>query len=109
MDPKKIQSIKNFPIPKNLTELRSFLGLVNQLGSFTHEISALTSPFRELLKTKNKFQWLPEHQLAFEKAKDHLCSPAVLANFDPNKMTELHTDASRTNGLGFALVQKHGD
>ena len=41
--------------------------------------------------------------------KVHLSSPPVLKNFDPNLETELHTDAARTKGLGFVLLQKHGD
>ena len=52
-DPEKIRAINDFPKPTNITELRSFLGLANQLGNFTKELSSLTQPFRDLLKTKN--------------------------------------------------------
>ena len=40
-DPEKTQALKKFPTPKNLTELRSFLGLANQLGQFTDKLSGL--------------------------------------------------------------------
>ena len=54
-DPDKIRAIIDFPSPKNITELRSFMGLVNQFANFTKEISNIAKSFRELLKTKNKF------------------------------------------------------
>ena len=106
-DPEKTRALNNFPTPKNLTELRSFLGLANQLGQFTDKLSALMQPLRDLLKTRNEFLWTPDHQNAFNNIKDHLASPPILTNFDPSRETELHTDASRTKGLGFILMQKH--
>ena len=64
---------------------------------------------RDLLKSRNDFKWTPDHQNAFEEAKSHLATPPILTNFDPSRETELHTDASRTKGLGFVLRQKHGE
>ena len=40
-DPEKISALTMFPRPKNITELRSFLGLANQLGQFSSQLSAL--------------------------------------------------------------------
>ena len=108
-DPEKTQALKKFPTPKNLTELRSFLGLANQLGQFTDKLSGLVQPLRDLLKTKNEFIWTSTHEEAFNKIKDHLASPPILSNFNPSRETQLHTDASRTNGLGFILMQKHNE
>ena len=48
-DPAKVDAIQRFPTPTNLTELRSFFGLVNQLGDFSPEISAAAEPLRGLL------------------------------------------------------------
>ena len=73
-DPEKIRAINDFPKPTNISELRSFLGLSNQLGNFTKELSALTQPFRDLLKTKNQYLWLPQHDEAFLNLKTHLSS-----------------------------------
>ena len=61
------------------------------------------------MKTKNAYQWLSEHERAFLDLKQQLSSPPTLQNFDPARDTELDTDASRINGLGFILRQKHGD
>ena len=66
------------------------------------------APLRPLLSTKNDFLWLPDHDLAFSKAKELLTSPSILSFFDINKQTRLCTDASR-QGLGFILQQKQGD
>ena len=104
-DPKKLEAIQKFPVPANLTDLRSFLGLVNQLGNFSSQISAAAGPLRDLLKTRNAFLWLPEHSIAFEKVKEVLTSPACLAQYHPDAELLLQTDASRLNGLGFALLQ----
>ena len=58
-DPEKISAIEKFPKPSNISELRSFLGLVNQLSEFSQEISTKVTPLRGLLSQKNKYQWLP--------------------------------------------------
>ena len=106
-DPTKIEAISEFPAPTNITELRSFMGMANQLGGFTHLLSEAAGPLRDLLKPKNAFLWSPQHEEAFTKTKDILCSPHILVAFDPNLETMLQTDASRLKGLGFALLQKH--
>ena len=106
-DPTKIEAISEFPAPTNITELRSFMGMANQLGGFTHLLSEAAGPLRDLLKPKNAFLWSPQHEEAFTKTKEILCSPHILVAFDPNLETMLQTDASRLKGVGFALLQKH--
>ena len=68
-DPDKIKAIRDFPQPTNLTELRSFMGLVNQLSGFSKDLMEAALPLRPLLKSKRVFQWLKEHTKSFEKAK----------------------------------------
>ena len=61
------------------------------------------------MKKGTTWNWLPEHQAAFEKIKDILTSDMVILLFDPNLDTILLTDASRLLGIGLALIQiKHG-
>ena len=105
-DQSKVKAIQEYPEPKNITELRSFLGLVNQLGNFSSNISSHTSELRGLLSGKNKFNWLPEHTSAFNDIKKVLCEPPILHHFDPTLPVILQTDASRTKGIGFALLQE---
>ena len=108
-DPKKIKAIQQFPQPKNLTDLRSFLGLANQLGCFCKDLSLHTNQLRGLLSSKNHFNWTPDHTSAFEKIKDVLCKPPTLSHFDPKLPTYLQSDAARNAGLGYALLQKNGE
>ena len=103
---RKIESISKFPVPTNITELRSFLGLVNQLGIFIPDLAHVTQDLRGLLKKNVAYTWLEEHQRAFEETKSLLCSDLLIQPFDVNLKTELLTDASRLFGLGYALIQR---
>ena len=105
-DPEKVAAIKSFPKPTNITQLRSFMGLVGQLADLPPEIAATARPLRPLLKSNSDYLWTPEHESAFEAVKMALVAPPVLANFDPEAETTLQTDASRKNGLGYALLQR---
>ena len=105
-DPDKITAIKAFPQPNNISELRSFLGLANQLAFFLPDFSHLTSNLRKLLSTKNSYTWLDCHSKDFEQTKNVLTSDLLVKAFDPKLETILLTDASRLHGLGFALLQQ---
>ena len=107
-DPEKLSGIRDFPTPANLTDLGSFLGLVNQLAEFSPDISAAAQPLRPLLSPRRTFLWTPDHQEAFQRDKQALLSPPVLACYDPALPTVLQTDASRLYGVGYALLQDHG-
>ena len=105
-EPKRTDAIRLFPVPTNITELRGFLGLVNQLGVFVPDLAHVTQPLRGLLKKNVAYLWLPEHQAAFEKTKEILLSELVIKPYNPNLQMQLLTDASRLKGLGYALIQK---
>ena len=81
-DPAKVQAIQDFPAPTNRQELRSFMGLANQLADFADEFSSAADPLRELLRTRHMFQWLAPHDAAFTAVKEVLLSPSVLAHFE---------------------------
>ena len=107
--PDLTDAIRDFPPPDNITKLRSFVGLVNQLSSFTACIADILQPLRPLLSSKNTFLWLDVHQQAFLAVKAALVSPPTLCYYDMSKPLRLHTDGSLLNGLGFVLQQKHDD
>ena len=98
-------AITNYPTPTNRSELRSLLGLVNQLSSSTNTLATLLDPIRPLLSTKNEFLWSTPQDEALNQVKKSLTTPPQLSFFDINKPTWLCTDASR-QGLGFVLQQK---
>ena len=108
-DPSLTKAIREFPCPTNITEMRSFLGLANQLSNFTDSISTAMEPLRPLLKTKNHFMCDASHDQAFDATKQALSVTPTLAYYDPGCPTALHTDASRLRGLGFVLKQKKAD
>ena len=85
--------------------MRSFFGLVNQLADFCPHIASAAVPMRNLLRTGQLFTWNSDHDTAFEATKAALVSPPVLSHFDLSADTVLMTDASRKNGLGYALLQ----
>ena len=105
-DPMKLSAIRDFPTPTDITDLRSFLGLANQLTIFHPDLAQNTELLRGLLRKNIQFQWLDEHEQCFRKVKEVLTSPAIVRYFNPKLPTELLTDASRLKGLGYALIQR---
>ena len=68
-DPTRVDAIKRFPPPSNLTGIRSFLGLAQQFSFFIPDYSHATAAMRQLLGKEKVFRWLPEHQQEFDKVK----------------------------------------
>ena len=84
IDPLLVLAINDFPEPTNITELRSFFGLVNQLSLFTDQIAELLRPLRPLLSAQNEYIWDAAHSQAFMTAKCALASPPTLPFDDPS-------------------------
>ena len=108
-DPQTLAAIQDFPTPQNLTHVRSFLGLANQLASYMPDLAPNTAHMRQLLRKDTQFSWTSTHNTEFEKVKLLLCSPPVVKPFDPQLPATLLTDASKLYGLGFALIQHEFD
>lgn len=126
-DPEKTATLKTWPVPQNLKELRSFLGFCGYYRRFVKGYSSIVKPLNDLTsgypplrkhcKSKERGnlyhdpkepfhgRWTPACQQAFEAIIDKLTSPPVLAFADPKLPYILHTDAS-TTGLGAALYQE---
>ena len=66
-DPSKFQAIRDFPAPKNIKELRSYMGLANQLSSFIPDLQQCTSNMRKLLSPKNEYIWTPTQDEEFKR------------------------------------------
>ena len=107
-DPDKVAAIRSFPAPTNQTELRSFLGLVNQLGFFIPDLAHISRPLNALLRKDTAFLWSHDQEEAFQACKHVLTEQLHVGAFNPRSKTVLLTDASRTKGLGFALMQYDG-
>jgi putative transposase len=107
-DPDKLRAISDFPEQTSVTELRSFMGLVEQLAGFSTDVAAAKAPLRPLLSTKTPFLWTTDHESAFSAVKKALVEPPILAHFDPTLETSLQVDAPRKNGMGYVFLQLHG-
>ena len=66
-----LDNITNFPTPRNITDVRSWFGAINQI-SYSFAVIQVMAPFRHLLSSKVPFSWTPELQLAFEKCKEEI-------------------------------------
>ena len=102
-DPERIKALTKFPAPRDISGVRSFLGLANQLSGFVPDFAHMTVRLRELTSKKNAFFWGEDHQKEFEQVKDLLTSDMVVTHFNPNLPVTVLTDASRLHGLGFAM------
>ena len=102
-----LQAIKDFPTPKNITDVRSWFGLLNQV-SYAFSMGKRLQPLRQLLKPDQKFEWSDPINNLFEESKDVIISEIDegVRIFDKNKPTGLATDSSK-DGIGVWLLQKH--
>ena len=78
VDPTKIEAIVNWKPPRNVTEVRSFLGLAGYYKRFLIGFSVITSPLTKLLRKGIKFEWMDKCQNSFEQLKGMLVEAPVL-------------------------------
>ena len=107
-DPEKIKAITAFPTPKNITDVRSFMGLTNQLGAFLPDLAQMAVPIQELTKKNVPFVWSQEQEETFQQLKRIITSNLIVQPFHMDSKrfrTVLYTDASYL-GLGYLLVQE---
>ena len=107
-DPDKVQAIQEMSPPRNVSELRRFLGMINQQSKFSPSLAENTKPLRDLLSKKNHWRWTSVHQETFDHLKESLSTNVTLGLYDPDKESVLSADAS-SYGLGAVLRQKQPD
>ena len=103
-DPSKIKAVQNLQPPRNLDQLRTFLGLAGYYRKFIPDFATIATPLTELTQKSAKFVWLDKHQQAFLSLKSYLCSAPILAYPQFTKPFIVQTDASDV-GLGAILAQ----
>ena len=104
MDPKKVSSILEWPIPKNIKELQSFLGLANYYRRFIPSFASIAHPLHCLLKKNSKFNWSTETQIAFDNIKSKFSSAPILVY--PNRELPFMVETDSSNfAIGAILSQ----
>ena len=78
-DPSKIEAVKNWPVPQNVSAVRSFLGLVGYYRKYLDQFTEYSSILTDLTKKNRKFVWNEKCNLAFENLKQKLISAPILA------------------------------
>ena len=104
-DPDRVTAIRQLPAPENTKELQEFLGIATYMAPFIPRLSHHAAVLRELLKKDARFTWSHNHDAAFKKIKELICSDTTLAYFDPDKESVLEVDSS-LRGLGAVLLQE---
>ncbi|UYV60646.1 hypothetical protein LAZ67_1001753 [Cordylochernes scorpioides] len=100
----KVEAVKEFPIPKNVKQVRSFLGLCGYYRRFIKNFAKIRKPLMCLTEKNKKFATVPAEIEAFETLKRKLTEDPIPAHFNPDVRIEIHTDASIV-GLGAVLMQ----
>ena len=100
----RVKAILDMPTPKDLDELRTFLGMMTYLGKFTPNLSKLTDPLRKLTEGGVEWSWEPHHQKAVDDLKCLVTRAPVLKFYDVDKPVTLNTDASK-KGYGAVIIQ----
>jgi hypothetical protein len=103
-EPSKIAAVNNWPTPKNIKQLRGFLGLIGYYRRFIKHYGVISKPLTQLLKKGTQFQWNPQANEAFELLKQALSTAPVLSIPDFGKQFIIETDASDM-GIGAVLMQ----
>ena len=104
-NPKKIEAVKQFPVPRSARNIKEFLGLVGYYRRFVSNMAQRAKPLTELLKKFKRFEWGEEQQRAFEDLRDCLCAESILQCPDFEKPFVLTTNASN---IAIAAVLSQG-
>ena len=77
-DPTKLEAVSNFPTPKKVKDIQSFIGLAGYYRKFIENFSRIAKPLTKLTKKGEKFLWTLEQQNAFDTLKEKLITAPVL-------------------------------
>ncbi|KAE8217688.1 hypothetical protein CF319_g8282 [Tilletia indica] len=106
-DPSKLDTIRAWPTPRSVTDVRAFLGHAGFYRRFVDDYSRIALPLTRLTRTgpdSNPFSWSPTAQHAFESLKERFVSPPVLRHFNFDSPSVLYVDASDF-AVGAVLAQ----
>ncbi|XP_076851923.1 heat shock 70 kDa protein 12B [Brachyhypopomus gauderio] len=104
-DPGKTAAVREWPTPRTVRQVRSFLGLASYYRRFVKGFADIAAPLHHLTRGGGtRFSWPDDAECAFRTLKQRLCSAPVLAYPSPTERFIVDTDAS-DHGLGAVLSQ----
>ncbi|GBG80748.1 hypothetical protein CBR_g31303 [Chara braunii] len=106
-DDAKVVSIRDWPRPQSVTEMKSFLGMTDYYRNFVKNYSIVVAPMTDLTRLHTPWEWIDRCAAAFRHLKHALTHHEVLKLPDPDKPFIVTTDASQY-GIGVVLAQQDG-
>lgn len=106
IDPEKTRSIEEWPTPRTVKEIQSFLGLANYNRKFIPDYSRVAIPLTKLTKKDTPFKWTSDQENAFQALKKMCTTSPTLRIFDVKLPIQVETDASDL-AIGACLTQEH--
>ncbi|CAK1586146.1 unnamed protein product [Parnassius mnemosyne] len=107
-DPEKIAAVKDWPVPKDKTKVRAFLGFCSYYRRFMKNFADIAKPLHRLTEEKRHFCWDESCNITFQELKNRLCKTPILGYPDAGKEFIIDRDASDI-GLGGVWSQRNGD
>ena len=104
VDPAKIEAVNDWKVPRNVAEVRSFLGLAGYYRRFVEGFSKIATPMTTLTRKGKKFEWTLKCEESFRELKKRLTSAPILVIPNSGESLTIFSDASKI-GLGGVLMQ----
>ena len=104
----KVQASQEVPTPTNVSELKSYLGLLSYYSRFLPNLSTLLAPLYKLLRHNQPWKWTSAREKAFRESKQLMLKSQLLVHFNPNLEIVLACDAS-AYGVGAVLSHRMPD
>ena len=108
VDPAKCQQVRDWPVPRDLHEVRSFVGLCSYYRRHIQGFTELAAPLYELATKGTDFEWTERRHEAFGQLKNALTSAPILGFPQEDRLWYLDTDA-RDVGTGAVLSQEQDE
>ncbi|GBN62184.1 Transposon Tf2-9 polyprotein, partial [Araneus ventricosus] len=103
-----VRKVTKFPIPKNVKEVQSYLGMLNYFRHLIFNFAELAQPIVNLTKKNSEFIWDQKCQDAFNKFQDMMLTKPTLKNIKHNEKLYLITDASKVAVCGILMQKSNG-
>lgn len=106
--PEKVEAIRNAPVPADVSQLKSYLGLLNYYAKFIPNMSTVLKPLYDLLQKNSPWVWSQASEKALQGSKKMLLESQLLVHYDPRKPLKLATNAS-AYGVGAVISHSMED